>query len=207
MTPSSSTSMLAAVLPVRQLGDLGAQPALGVVHQLGGGLLDQRRVVALGQLANAALRRFQRADHGVEIAPGVVRRAVVGEDDPPDVLDVLAAVDQLDRREAQPFLVDVGRVGGEGARGLAADLGDVPDVAGEPEEVVADETSAASSCARGGGNRPGSSRCGRGRRRGGSARSPSPPPPISPCAGSRPSSTACSSSRRSGRRGGRAAPS
>ena len=101
--------------------------------------VDEIGVVALGQLADAPLGRFQRADHGVEIAPGVVRRAMVGEDDAPDVLDVLAAVDQLHRGQTQPLLVDVGRVGGEGARRLAADLGDVTDVAGEAEELIADE--------------------------------------------------------------------
>ena len=39
-------------------------------------------------LANTPLGRLQGADHSVEIAPGVVGGAVVGEDDPPDVLDV-----------------------------------------------------------------------------------------------------------------------
>ena len=51
----------------------------------------------------------------------------------------------LDRRQAQPLLVDLGRVGGEGAGRHAADLADVGDVADEapgfalPEDRLDDE--------------------------------------------------------------------
>ena len=84
------------------------------------------------QLLHPRLGDVQRADHGVIVAPGRLRRAVVGQDDPPDVLHVLAAVHDLQRRQAQPLLIDLGGVGGEGAGRHAADLADVGDVADEP---------------------------------------------------------------------------
>ena len=75
----------------------------------------------------------------MEVSPRVLRRAVVGEDDPPDLLVVSAALEELHRRQAEPLLVDVGGVRGEAAWRLAANLGDVPDVAGEAEELVLTE--------------------------------------------------------------------
>ena len=75
----------------------------------------------------------------MEIAPGVVRRSVVGEDDAPGILDIIAPVEQLDRGEPQPFLVDVRGVRGKGSRGLATNFGDMPDIPCEPEEMIAEE--------------------------------------------------------------------
>ena len=79
----------------------------------------------------------ERADHGVKVAPRGTRRAVVGEDDLPDVVDVLAAAHDLHRRQPQALLVDLARVRGESSHRLAADLGKVGDVADEAVQLAA----------------------------------------------------------------------
>ena len=89
------------------------------------------------------------------------------------MLVVLAALDELDRRQPQALLVDVGRVGGEAARRLAADLGQVADVAGERRPARRRGRSASSSCARACGSCRGTGRCGRRRRRARRSSSPS----------------------------------
>ncbi len=127
------------ILSVRKLGDLRAHAPLGVVVQLGGRGGEGFQIVALAQLAHAPFRRFQRADHGVKIAPGVARGAVVGEDDAPDIFHMLAPAHDLGGRKPQPFLIDIGRIGGERPGRLAADLGHMPDVAGKAEEHIVHE--------------------------------------------------------------------
>ena len=85
---------------------------------------------------HAPLGDPQRADLRVEVAPRVPRRAVVGHDQPPQVHVVDVALDDLDRRDAQALLEDLGGVGGEAADRLAADLGEVADVGDEAEQLA-----------------------------------------------------------------------
>ena len=59
----------------------------------------------------------------------------LASDQPPQVHVVDVALDDLDRRDPQALLEDLGGVGG-GRRGLAADLGDVADGADEAAEFA-----------------------------------------------------------------------
>ena len=61
---------------------------------------------------------------------------MVGHDQPPELDVVLVALDDLHRRDAQALLEDLGRVGGERADGLAADLREMADVGDEAEELA-----------------------------------------------------------------------
>ena len=102
----------------------------------GAELLD---AVLLDELQDAALAHVQRADHRLQVAVGDPRRADVRHDDVPDGVDVPAALDDLQRRDPQALLEDLGGVAGEPARHLAADLRHVPDAGGEGDELVAGE--------------------------------------------------------------------
>ena len=87
-------SCSAAYSPVGQLGDLGPQPPLGVVDQRARALADRgRRRSARPARSKRRSPTLQRADHGVEVAPGVARRPVVRQDHPPELLVVAAALD------------------------------------------------------------------------------------------------------------------
>ena len=121
---------------VRNGCDLGPHPALRVVHQLVGRLIDEFAAVAIEQLEHTPLRDPQRADLGVEVAPRVPRGAVVRHDQPPQLHVVLVSLDDLDRGDAQALLEDLGRVRGERPHRLAADLGQVADVRDEPEQLA-----------------------------------------------------------------------
>ena len=154
------------VAPVGELGDLGPQAPLRMADQRLGARTNGVDPVAVDQREQPPLADVQRSDHGVEVAPGRPRRAVVREDHPPELLVVAARLDQLHRWQPQALLVDVGRVGGEAAGRLAADLGQVADRAGERRAARRRRTPASSACARGCGSCPGRGRCGRRRRRG-----------------------------------------
>ena len=78
----------------------------------------------------------ERAEHRVEIAPGQLRGAVIREHDLPDVHHVVPRLHQPHGREAEALLVDLTGVAGERTRSQAADLGDVPDRRGEPEQLA-----------------------------------------------------------------------
>ena len=119
--------LLGRVLAVGDGGDLGTHQALRVGDELPGRRQDGGGAVAVEQLAAPPLAHVQGAEHGVEVAPGGARRAVVGHDDAPDVALVLAAAHQLHRRQAQPFLEHLGGVARERADHHGADLGDVAD--------------------------------------------------------------------------------
>ena len=95
--------------------------------------------VLLDELVDAPLADVQRADHGLHVAVRHPRRADVGHDDVPDGLDVLAPLDDLQRRDAQALLEDLRGVAGEAARHLAADLGHVPDAGGEGDQLAVTE--------------------------------------------------------------------
>ena len=88
---------------------------------------------------DAALGEVERAHHRAEVAERHPRRAVVGEDDLPDVVDVLAAPLDLHGRQQQALLVDLGRVAGEAARRLRPDLGHVRDVRDEGDDLALPE--------------------------------------------------------------------
>ena len=128
--------VLERVLAVGDLRDLGAHAPLGVVHELLAGADHGVEPVAVQKLVQAPFGDRQRADHGVKVAPRRARRAVVGEDDLPEVVDVLAAAHDLHRRQPQTLLVDLAGVGGESAHRLAADLGEVGDVADEAVQLA-----------------------------------------------------------------------
>ena len=85
------------------------------------------------------MRRSARSSEPIiaRKSPSVTRgRAVVREDDLPDVVDVLAAPLDLDRRQQQALLEDLGRVAGEAAGRLRPDLGHVRDVRDEGDELA-----------------------------------------------------------------------
>ena len=84
-------AVLGIVDAVGHLGDLGPHEPLGVVEQLVGGVGEEVAAVLLEQFEDPLLGHVERADHRVVVAPGGLRGAVVGEDDPPEVADVLAA--------------------------------------------------------------------------------------------------------------------
>ena len=129
--------VLELVLAVGNLRDLRAHAPLGVVHELLAGADHGVEAVAVQELLQTPFGDRERADHGVKVAPRGARRAVVGEDDLPDVVDVLAAAHDLHRRQPQTLLIDLAGVGGESADCLAADLGEVGDVADEPVQLAA----------------------------------------------------------------------
>ena len=85
---------------------------------------------------HALLADVQRADHRLHVAVGHSRSADVGQDDVPDRLDVLASLDDLERRDADALLEDLGGVAGEAAGNLAADLRHVADARGEADQLV-----------------------------------------------------------------------
>ena len=93
-------AVLEGILAVRYLPNLFPHPPLGVVHERGAGLVDDGHPVLIQELVQAALRDVQRPDHGVEVAPGMPWRAVVGQDDLPDVLHVFAAAHDLDQGQS-----------------------------------------------------------------------------------------------------------
>jgi hypothetical protein len=75
----------------------------------------------------------------MEIAPAVARRAVIGEDHPPELLVVFPAFEELHRRQAQAFLIDIRGIAGEASRRLAADLRHMADAAREADQLLAAE--------------------------------------------------------------------
>ena len=124
-----------AVLAVGDAAYLLPHPALGVVHELLVGLVDEVDAVPVQQVFQALLCNVERPYHGVEVAPSMGRSAVVGEDHLPDIFGILAPAHDFDQRKAQSLLVDLGGGGGERSRRHASDLGDVPDVRNEAEDL------------------------------------------------------------------------
>ncbi len=80
--------------------------------------------------------QIERGHHRPEIAVGHLRRAVIGEDDLPDILVIDAALLDLHRRQQQPLLEDLGRISGETAWRLGARFGHVGDVGHEREDLA-----------------------------------------------------------------------
>ena len=131
--------VLEAVLAVGERGELGAHPALRVVHEVLAGAGEDLAAVFLDDLDDAGDAQVDAADHRPQIAVVLARRAAVGEQQLPDLVDVLARLLDLDRRHAQALVEDLGRLAAEGARHHAADLGDVADADREALELAVDE--------------------------------------------------------------------
>ena len=98
--------------------------------------LDGVAPVAVDERGEAALADGQRGGLRLDVADALIGDADVGQDDGEDLLVHLAALEELDRREAQPFLLHLGGVGGEAAGHHAAGVRPVAGV-GEPREQLA----------------------------------------------------------------------
>ena len=131
--------VLGLVDAVGELADLVPHPVLGVIHERVADLLEGLDAEPLHHSPQPLLGGVERADHRVEVAPGGVGGAVIGERDAPDVLHVLAARKQLHRRQPEPLLKHLGGGAGEGAHRHAADLGDMGDVGGVADQRAVDE--------------------------------------------------------------------
>ena len=126
-------------LAVRKLADRRASHSLGIVghlvhvdlRRLDAVLLDQLGQLTRGDLAGGELR--------AQIAEDLHRNADVLLDKRDQCLVEFAAGHQLERRDAQAFLIDLGRVRGIGAGHAAADVGLVRRGRGEGHTLSANE--------------------------------------------------------------------
>ena len=125
--------------PVREGGQRGSHPALGVVEDA----VEQRERPLhgdlLGELGDAFGPDAGRADHRAQVAVLELRGARVREQQPPQVAAGLAARDELEG--GQPHSLLPGVVGERvvGAGRAAADVGLVGPVAAERDTPTADE--------------------------------------------------------------------
>ena len=85
------------------------------------------RAVLLDQLDELALRDVAGRELGAEVAEELDRQAHVLLQDREEGLVALTLVVEAERRDAHALLVDLGRIGGVGARHPAADIGVVAD--------------------------------------------------------------------------------
>ena len=131
--------VLEGITAIGKVGDLGAHPPLGIVHQVLAGPLEDLLAIFFDQLGRASHAEIDRADHGAQITVILARRAHVGEQQLPDLVDVHSFLLDLDWRHADAFVEDLGRLAGERARHHAADLGDVADAHREAEKLAVDE--------------------------------------------------------------------
>ena len=128
-----------AVDPVRERGQFGAHPALGIIHQVLAGLAEHIQAVFADDLLDAVHAEIDRADHRPEVAVVLPGRSRVGEQQLPDLVDVLARLLDMHGRDAQALMEDLGRLAAEGARHHAADLRDMADADGEAEQLAVRE--------------------------------------------------------------------
>ena len=124
------------VVAVGQGADGGAGEALGVVEEGGLVLVDDGPAVAVDHLLEAALAGAAGGDLGGEVAAALVGRAGVAAEEGDDLLVDLAGADELERRDDEALLEELGRAG-EGAGGHAADVGVVCAVGDEADEGLA----------------------------------------------------------------------
>ena len=119
---------------------MGAHAAFRALLQRLDGGVDRGLAVLVEELGQPPLAHGERADLGADVADALLRHADVGEHDLQDVVVELAAPVQLDRRQPQPLLLDLGRLRGEAARHHAAGIGPVAGV-GEagPEPALVEE--------------------------------------------------------------------
>ena len=119
--------------------DAGAEAAVGMVEHafeegiglVGAQFLDQQRQL-LGADAG-------RADHGAQVAVERLGQAGVEQQQAPQLVARLAALDQLQDRQADAFVEDLGGCRIVGPRGATADIGLVGTVAGEGCKHAANE--------------------------------------------------------------------
>ena len=93
--------VLKAVFAVREGRELGPHPPLGIVHQVLAGAREDLAAILSDDLADPGDAQVDAADHRPEVAVVLARRAAVGEQQLPDLVDVLAGFLDLDRRHAQ----------------------------------------------------------------------------------------------------------
>jgi hypothetical protein len=125
-----------APLAVGQLTQRAAGQTLGMVDHQGHVARGQGSAVAFHQLQKLPLGDVARGKLGAQIAEHLDR-------DPHVLLDKreqrgvgLARLVQLQRRDAQPFLIDLGRVRGIRARHTAADVGVMADRRGKGDPLA-----------------------------------------------------------------------
>ena len=112
--------ILEIVFPVRDAADHGAHGALRPVEDAGAGLGQCRGADAVGELADVRLPHRQRGQLRLQVAPEHVGPADVLLHHRQQVVIEGARLDQLQRRDAQPLLEDLGRRRGIGAGRHAA---------------------------------------------------------------------------------------
>ncbi len=121
---------------VGYLVQVGAHLGLGTVFQFGDAGPDGVGSVAIQELAQAALTDFEGGQVGLDVAAPFAGHADVGEDEFQEVFVEDAFAKQLDRRDAQSLLVDLGGAGGEAAGDHAADVRPVAAVGEEDEQLA-----------------------------------------------------------------------
>ena len=112
-------ALVDAILPA---GNDRPHQALGTVENGRDRRMRRRRAELGEQLSEPALADARRADHGREIAAEVAGMAHIEHDHLVDVLAPLALLVELQRRNADAFLVDLGGAGVVGAVRGAADV-------------------------------------------------------------------------------------
>ena len=116
--------------------DLGPHLLFGAAAQLGDGLLNGFHAIAVEQHGEAALADGQGRCLGLDIADALIGDADIAQDDREDFLIHDAALEQLDRRQAQTLLLDLGGGRREAARHGASGIGPMAGV-GQPGEQLA----------------------------------------------------------------------
>ena len=94
---------------VGQLAERGAGHALGVVDELGHVFLEFGVAVARGELDQRRLGDVAGGELGAQIAEHLHRHSHIGLDQREQRFVALAALVELQRRDAQPLLVDLGQ--------------------------------------------------------------------------------------------------
>ena len=117
-------------------GDARAHLLCRALAQFGDRRGHARLAVAPDQRAQALFAGHQRRGLRLDVADALVGDADVRADDREDLVVDLAALVQLDRRQAQPLLLDLDRVGRKPARDHAAGVGPVAGV-GQPAPQAA----------------------------------------------------------------------
>jgi hypothetical protein len=113
---------LAAVDAVLPAGDDRPGPALGAVEHGLDRRIGDRPAERRRQRQQSPLTEMRRADHRGEIAAEVARVADIGRDHLEEIAAHLAAVIELELRDADPLLPDIGRRRVVGAVRRPADI-------------------------------------------------------------------------------------
>src|SRR5262249_56536354 len=125
--------------PCRPAADLRARPALGIVQQFGHVGLDLGGSIPLKQFLKPAFADLSRGVLGREIAPHAVGHANIDLDERSQRLVERATIVQLQRRNAQTFLVYFGGVRSVGAWHPTADISVMTDDNSERSPSALDE--------------------------------------------------------------------